>query len=735
MTPWLVGLALSCILLFLARRVSPTLDRACERLFSQPTASTFSRFEERAWRWGGFLFLLAAFAGLEAMQSYYFTQDDVLATELPGTLFGGRQPWFGLFSDFNPYTLMGTRGFSLVGVYPPIFLAYTIARYVLANEYATMEVFAFLHLVAGYWVTRYLAKRLGQGPMVSTLASLSFLLSGPILIMGRSWHMTLPIVVWVPFLLVSVLNLKEKPPGWRWTIGTGLVIGLYFQVGFTQVWAFALLFWGMAILFLMVAGDISIKRALWTIPAFLFGLALALPILWAQVAATRDMVRAAGYGNGIEWGLASLFLPYPVKALHPNVWGSTDLWYMGHFYYFGTLFMVLFTVSLVVLLTTRPKKALLSGAVWTLCGAAALWMTLGNQGGLWELFSYLPLLKQVNNHPFRILPFFVLFAVMAGGIVLEQLLSELPRHRIWGGGLATLALCLLAYHVAMARPAFYSYGFKPYPPLPPDMSQLFKAGGDIPAGRILPISPPRSIAPDYPLALNLSLPAVYGVASLDGYDPLTQSRPPVGMAWALLSRTPAAALKAYGVRWLVVHRTARHPIFSPNPALRGMESFSHSAFLLDHLQELGAKKIIERPEVEVWALPDADPMAFPLSTPGHALPLALTSSGVSVDTSTLPAGGIVVVNFLWYPNVRAVADGREVPSGRDRWGRVVVDAPPGVGRIEVRFGASWGRALVNAGLVMALALLTALWLSRQEAALRGKDGIGRADISRRWRVT
>jgi hypothetical protein len=330
----------------------------------------------------------------------------------------------------------------------------------------------------------------------------------------------------------------------------------------------------------------------------------------------------------------------------------------------------------------------------------------------------------VNNHPFRLLPFFVLFAVLSGGQVLEHLLRTLPGRRLWGSALAGVALALLAYHVGMARPAFYSYGFKPYPPLPQEVSQLFKEGGEIPAGRILPIAPARSILPDYPLSLALAFPVVYGVASFEGYDPVTQSRPPFRNAWALINGRRAEALRAYGIRWLVIYRALRHPVFSPNPELRNLEGGVHSSFLLDHLKELGAKKVLERPELEVWALPEADPMAFPLASPGRSLPLSLTGSGVTVDTSAVTAGGVVVVNFLWYPNVRARADGHEVPSGTDSWGRTIVQVPPGAKMIEVRLGASWARGLVNAGLLLTLSLLLAALLARRQGnlLLSGKLG-------------
>lgn len=710
---WLIALACALAAVWVARRRSSALDDFFAQLFSPLQAPLASSSEQRAWAWGGFLFLLASFATLECLQPYYFTQDDILVTELPSMLLGCRQVWSGHFPDFNPYTFMGTPLASFGGTYLPTYLAYAIARHLLGNEFATMEVFAFLHLVVGYWITRYLGRRLGMGPEVATFAALTFVLSGPILIMGRSWHMVLPIVVWVPLLLLSALRLKEGDVGWRWMLGTGATIGVYFQVGFSQVWAFAMLFWGLAILWSAVWGAIPFRRVLWTVPAFLFGLALSLPILWTQFAATRDMARASGYGNGVMWGIPSFFIPYPLKALHPNLWGSTDLAYMGHLYYFGTLFMVLWVAALLALLTARPKRVLWAGAIWVVLGGAALWMAMGNPGGLWKLFSFVPVLKQINNHPFRLLPFFVLFAVLAGGQTLERLLAQVRRRRLWGGIVAVLAVGLLAYHVTMARPAFYSYGFRLYPALPSEMAHLLTEGGEIPSARILPIVPPRSIAPDFPFSLNLSLPLVYGIASVDGYDPITESRPPMRAVWALLAKNPAAALKAYGVRWIVVHRTARAPVFSGNPFLRGMESIPRFGFLLDRLPALEAERVLSLPEVEVWALKDSDPMAFPAGHPEQPLPVSFLGTGINVNLGTMPKGGIVVANFLWYPSVRALADGREVRSGSDRWGRVAAEVPPGSRKLEVRLGARWGRGLVNAGLVLVLSLLLAAWLSRE----------------------
>src|SRR5437762_12566947 len=105
------------------------------------------------WNLVGWLCLIGGFIGLQFVEPYYFTQDDALLGELPGILLGCRSLWEGTFPDWNPYVFMGsplaTIGFWAI-TYPPQLLSYAIARHLLGDEYATMEVFAALHLMAGF---------------------------------------------------------------------------------------------------------------------------------------------------------------------------------------------------------------------------------------------------------------------------------------------------------------------------------------------------------------------------------------------------------------------------------------------------------------------------------------------------------------------------------------------------------------------------------------------------------
>ena len=157
------------------------------------------------------------------------------------------------------------------------------------------------HLFAAYVLVWRCARALGAPPDSAALAALAVPLSGAILVMGRGWHSVVPTVVWTPALILAVLRLRH-PVGPGWAVGTGLLAGIAYHVGFAQLWVYNV---GTALLFgvLLVAfGHIPTRRALWAIPGGLFALALAIPLVVTQRAASEGLFYTGGYGNGVEAG-------------------------------------------------------------------------------------------------------------------------------------------------------------------------------------------------------------------------------------------------------------------------------------------------------------------------------------------------------------------------------------------------------------------------------------------------
>jgi hypothetical protein len=660
-----------------------------------------------AWWVIGALFLVSAFAFLEFRQPYYFAQDDALVAEMPGMLEGCRSVWMGVWPDYDPYRLMGgplagTGLYSLT--YPPTYLAYAVARDVLRNEYALLDVFAALHLAAGYCIMTCLCRRLGMRPMIGCCATLSFLLSGSILIMGRSWHAFMPIVVWMPLLMLAIQRLVERPVDWKWQVGTGVAAGLPFHVGFPQVWVYTVLFVALAIVLLWITGAISWRRMLSAWPAGFVTLGVVAPLLWPQLLASRNLLRPPPYGTGITSQWIAALLPYPlVKVAHPMGWGSTDVQYMGHFIYFGTVFAILFAVGALLILSRSSRKAW-SRNVWLACAMIAMLIAIGDQGLLFYLMSKLPFTGTVNNNPFRALPFFVLFAVVAGGVVIERILRKSSAGARWAGVIPVITLVLLGYHVVMARPSFYTYGFTPFPALGPAIAKRIEGNT---SARMISWTTRRSISPAFASSLPLDLPMVHETPAFSGYDPLLEWGESYRRAERLLGEKPVEALRMYGVRWHLLSSLLHNRVISPNPEVNAEERSIKDDVALQAVMPL-LHMTAHTNDVRLEELADVSPMAFPETQPTLPLPIGAGGNGIKVSLKHWKDGGKIVVNFLWYPQMRAVVDGEAVKVSHDTWGRMVVDVPAGTTSLRIHYAAGWMRGLL-AGLVLIAIGLIGSW--------------------------
>jgi hypothetical protein len=132
------------------------------------------------------------------------------------------------------------------------------------------------------------------------------------------------------------------------------------------------------------------------------------------------------------------------------------------------------------------------------------------------------------------------------------------------------------------------------------------------------------------------------------------------------------------------------------------------------------KVVLKRPELNVADAGAVDPLAFPVGHPEHPIPVTIGPAGVDVDTSSWPAGGNVVVNWLWYPPMRADAGGMSLNCSADELGRIVVAVPSSgseavtAGRtIHVRYHPNWMMGVeIGAALAAASVLLCAVlqWL-------------------------
>lgn len=672
-----------------------------------------------AWPLAGIGVLAVALTILELRQPYFFVQDDNFSSAfgLPHIILGCRSLMAGTFSVWNPYQLLGSPTVSIPQTtlaYPGTYIAYFISRYLLGNEYFVLDVCCIMHIAAGFLAMYVLARNLGLRPMLACIGGLSFVLSGFMLILGRSWFCTTSAIVWTPLAMLAIVKLLRRRPSWKWVAGTGLVLGLFFHGGYVQTWAYLLMFMAAALITLVWTGGITARKALWALPAVLLGIALAAPTLIPQTLEAVHLYanREGVYGDGIQRGALNLLLPYPLSPFPgrpgplggygPDNWGSAHYQMMGQFYYSGTLFYLVGFLVLVSLLVYRWDRRVLAANIWLFLAGIALLFALGRAGGLWPMLARLPMFNKFTG-PFKFMVFLNLFVILGSGLVIERLLRGLRNARLWEFGMGIIVSGLLLYHCALPLPSFYTFADKPYPPLPKEMAKLLRAEGNSAPGRVLPVAPARSTEPGYAQSLMHDFPTIYGILSLMGYDPLVWLTPENRLFDRMFAtKQRVDFLREYGVRWVIVSRLVQDPVMGPNEKWWPSESNWDQDGLPPVLQSAQLKLVL--PQLTIWELSGSRPMAFSASQPTRDLPITLNGAGVRVDVSRLTNGGDVIVNFLKRPWSKAYADGHNIPCLSDDWGRMQTHVPPGTKKLEIRYSPPWSLGFALAGL---LALLSA----------------------------
>jgi len=668
----------------------------------------------KSWWLAGLAVMAISAVIVERLEPYYFTQDDNYSQFFPGMLYGCRTAFAGGFPAWNPHQFLGAP-LAEVGTYaltyPFTYLSYALATYVLGDELATIEVFCWLHLAAGFTAFFWFGRRLGIHPAINSAMALSFVLSGYALIAGRSWYYMVPTFLWAPLLGISVLSLLERDPGWRWLLGTGGVIGLYFHAGNAQMWAYGMAFFSLGLFWCGLTGVIPWGRLVRSLAAFAVGLGLAAPLLVPQFAALRGLYRVGGGGGNVLAGLHAMLFPYPLgKADAPADLGTMHLDYFGQLYYAGTLFTLAWLAALVIVWIYPGRlRTLLKNPLFAL-GLVAVLLCMGEAGVLGALVERLPVFNKFK-HPVKLLPFFHFCSLAFGALVVHRLTSRPSSPGRWRTIAFATVSVLLLYHVSLARTSFYSFADRPYPQMPEAVLRLLKPE-DEPV-RVMPVAQARSTAVNYTLSLANNFASVYGVDSFSGHDPLVSDRPEYQRVERRAETDLLDVVRRHGMAYLLVHTTSDSPELSINPAVWWQET--RNLFLQEPLRLYYADRepLVETPDLRVFEVDDVDPMAFPAADRSLSLPIVRIPSGVKVDTADLPQGGPVVINYLWYRGIRVSADGRPIPSAPDPFGRIQATAPPGAGALTVRYHGPWllataiGLVLAAAGVAWHLFLRTA----------------------------
>jgi hypothetical protein len=663
------------------------------------------------WFATGLLVLILAMCIVESVERYYFVQDDNLAQFLPVMLEGCRSAAEGRCPNWNPYQYLGSPTAS-VGTYaltyPPTYLSYWIAKAVLGDEYAMLDVFCIGHVLAGYAAVFWCIRRWRVASAIAAVGGLSVVLGGYNLIAGRSWYYMVPVPVFAALLVGLSQVLLLRGPSLRWWLAAGATIGAFFHAGNAQMWAYAMLCLAVWAITLTLLRKFDGPRLVALGAACLLGIALSCPLLVPQFLVTAGIVRSF-QSEGISPGLWGMLVPHPFSsALHPCGWGATM---MMQFYYSGTVFVVASLFGAVSLASTvlfkvarnpgSPLRSAPDEVAWFVVGMIVFLLAVP-AFGVADYLHALPVFRSFK-FPFKFLGLLNLFMALCGSLFLARLLRCSSRGRKVGEAVVFLIGCgLLLYHVSLCRCAFWEYGFRPYPRLPSGVSKRLFTPSPAWPQRVLPLGPARESNSDYYDSLLHNFPTVQRCMSAAGYDPLVEEMPVYQVVRQAFATDPLQACRIHDVRWIATYDYER-PKGSDKPV-----------YPMKH----GGLFEVARP----------DPFAFFAKAPSEALRVAWHSEGVDVTVPSRSSPGTLVVNVFCWPEITATdAAGNRLAVQPDVHGRVTMQLTADVGEVHVRYCPPWGTgcacgaALLLASLLAMLLSLRFATISAQRRRANGRD--------------
>jgi hypothetical protein len=449
------------------------------------------------------------------------------------------------------------------------------------------------------------------------------------------------------------------------------------------MWIYAVSFLGLAGLYVVLFGGRPWRIMVPIACATGLGLAIASPLFLAQYLETAKLKRFAG-GEPIVSGLFGLLVPWPLSfANRPGMAETSNIRFTTQFYYAGTVFTAASAIGFFACAVYRwPRRIVLANVLLAMGLIAFIW-ALGRPGMAWGLTGELPVFKQFR-HPMKYLAFVHLFGILGGGLILERLLTRFPRPRL-DLILAGACAVLMSYHTFLALPAFFSWGIRPYPAAPKWLADL----ADHPTSRIYPIAPRRSIAENYELSQMVQLPTVYGTLSLIGYDPLVDDNPQQQAVRQRLLDDPLAALRAYGVRHLVVYPTQELPPMPKEHSYFRWYFWEPPERAAYHAKELAGRLVHWTAGAAVYEIDGAAPLAFAEDEPHAGLRISFDVAGARIRLRDGHQGSPVIVNIVPPRFTSAYVDGKRVAWQTDEWGRLKLTPAAGSRSIRIRYSPPW----------------------------------------------
>lgn len=325
---------------------------------------------------------------------------------------------------------------------------------------------AVLHLaLAGLFMHSY-GRAVGLGRLASTIAALSYMLSG--FLVGRGQFLSMVnAAAWLPLLFLLAERLSQRRR-WPDAAALGLALGLQLLAGHAQLWYYGL--WGLGPYLLWRAASLppgSDRRA--GRVALALGL-LALAVLIAvglaavQIGPTLELSLQSQRAGGADWDFAMTYSFWPWRLVtlfapdffgnpaHGDYWGYANYWEDAA--YVGLLPIAFALVAALQALLSRIRRQPLPFVLtpfYVLLAVVSILLAMGQNTPLYPLvFRFVPGFGMFQA-PARLLYLYTFSAAILAGAGVETFRagerSRFVCRLAVAGALSALAVTLAAQYL------------------------------------------------------------------------------------------------------------------------------------------------------------------------------------------------------------------------------------------------------------------------------------------------
>ncbi len=621
----------------------------------------------------GLLLFIVGIVYIETcIQPMYFMQDDnfhqffpVIAQAMKGVFEQG------VFPEINPYQMMGIPTTSL-GVYallcPFLYIAYAFATYVLHNVIYTIDVFVIFHLVLAYIFAFWAARKLHINSLWSMIYALSYSLSGFSLVAVRSWYYMAPITAFAPLFVCALEYIRRNPCNWKYLWGLGSIVGLLAYSGNIQMLSYICGFYAVAVLLVGWGENWSVKRHITALVPLVLGGIISLPLTYVTMDVLRKVDRFMSfedtwYVNFQAFFMDTLWLPLQGTVATNQVLLVAGLCGGG----------CLLAVGLSKWKNTQYCKQMFANNVYLILGVAALVLSFGQQGVLWEVLHALPVFNAFT-HPSKMVIFINLFLLLAGC----QWIGRVCVNKWLQRGLVLLSLVLIALHIHQANVAYFTYNTNEYKPIESLLPSHIKQQ----PVRFASLSMDRSLSPVYSLTLQNNFATWYGLLSINLYDSFLEILLPEN-AKILQILPPHLPVLTESVRQHMLEYGVKYVVFSTDPAF----VIPNYVYLKNNFP-----KVAQYRDVAVYDIGNPKPLCYVQDTL-HAVPVSFNTQGAVIDTRNIPTGTTLILNMLYRPYYRLMVNGKQYPVEKDELDRMKFVLPQLASSVHVRYVSPWRKGI------------------------------------------